>query len=383
MELRSVKILLVPTKEQRQAFYDSAYYSDKIYNEALQWNKDYYATDGKFYSRYDLIRMLPDFKEQNPEYRSVDAYILKAAVTDLRVAFNNRKKSSGFPKFKKIGRSLSFGVRADRLKVFKNTVQIPSMGLVKCKHCHYLTEDKDDEYLSSIQYHNPHIKFDGKYWFLSFGVEVSLIPDEVSDEVIGIDIGIKSTICTSNGISKENINHSRKVKFLERRKKIMQRKVPRKRRLNDNHRGRAKTKNTKKLERKIRIIDRRLHYIREDYNQTITNEIIHMYPKRIMIEDLNVRGMMRNKYLAKSIQEQQFYRIRQLLIEKARNTLAVQIGVVSRWFPSSKKCSRCGSIKKALKLSDRIYVCDNCGLVIDRDYNASLNIRDCKDYKLV
>jgi len=383
MELRNVRILLVPTKEQRQAFYDSAYYSDKIYNEALQWNKDYYATDGKFYSRYDLIKMLPDFKEENPEYKSVDAYILKAAVTDLRVAFNNRKKGSGFPKFKKIGRNLSFGVRADRLKVFKNTVQIPSIGVVKCQHCHYLTEDKDDEYLSSIQYHNPHIKFDGKYWFLSFGVEVSLIPDKVSDEVIGIDIGIKSTIYTSNGISKENINHSRKVKLLERRKKIMQRKAARKRRLNDNTKGKAKTRNIKKMERKIRLIDRKLHYIREDYNQTITNEIIHMYPKRIMLEDLNVRGMMKNKHLSRAVQEQQFYRIRQLLTEKARNTLAVQVGVVSRWFPSSKKCSRCGNIKKDLKLSDRIYVCDNCGLVIDRDYNASLNIRDCKDYKLV
>lgn len=383
MELRNVRILLVPTKEQRQAFYDSAYYSDKIYNEALQWNKDYYAADGKFYSRYDLIRMLPDFKEENPEYKSVDAYILKAAVTDLRVAFNNRKKGSGFPKFKKIGRNLSFGVRADRLKVFKNTVQIPSIGVVKCQHCHYLTDDKDDEYLSSIQYHNPHIKFDGKYWFLSFGVEVSLIPDKVSDEVIGIDIGIKSTMYTSNGISKENINYSRKVKLLERRKKIMQRKTARKRRLNDNVRGRAKTRNIKKLERKIRLIDRKLYYIREDYNQTITNEIIHMYPKRIMLEDLNVKGMMKNKHLSRAVQEQQFYRIRQLLTEKARNTLAVQIGVVSRWFPSSKKCSRCGNIKKDLKLSDRIYVCGNCGLVIDRDYNASLNIRDCKDYELI
>lgn len=383
MELRSVKILLVPNKEQRQAFYDSAYYSDKMYNEALQWNIDYYETDGKFYSRYDLIRMLPDFKEEHPEFKSIDSYILRTAVTDLRVAFNNRKRGSGFPRFKKIGRSLSFGVRADRLKVFENSVQIPSIGIVKCKHCHYLTRGRDDEYLSSIQYHNPHIKFDGKYWFLSFGVEVDLIPDKVSDEVVGIDIGIKNTVYTSNGMSKENINHSRKVKLLERRKKILQRKVARKRRLNDNVKDKAKTKNIKKLERKIRLIDRKLHYIREDYNQTITNEIIHMYPKRIMLEDLAVKNMMKNKHLAKSIQEQQFYRIRQLLVEKAKNTLAVQIGVVDRFYPSSKKCSRCGNIKKDLKLSDRIYVCANCGLVIDRDYNASLNIRDCKDYELV
>ena len=88
MELRQVKLLLVPTKEQRQAFYNSAYYSDKMYNQALQWNIDYYESEGKFYSRYDLIKMLPEFKQENEEYFSVDGYVLKAAVTDLRVAFN-------------------------------------------------------------------------------------------------------------------------------------------------------------------------------------------------------------------------------------------------------------------------------------------------------
>ena len=123
MDLRVVKILLVPTQEQRQAFFDSAYYSDLMYNIALQWNIDYYESDGKFYSRFDLIRMLPDFKYDNPEFQTVDGYILKAAVTDLRVAFNNRKRGSGFPRFKKIGKKQSFGVRGDRLKVFVNQMR--------------------------------------------------------------------------------------------------------------------------------------------------------------------------------------------------------------------------------------------------------------------
>lgn len=101
-----------------------------------------------------------------------------------------------------------------------------------------------------------------------------------------------------------------------------------------------------------------------------------------MLEDLNVKGMMKNKHLAKSIQEQLFYRTRQLLTEKAKNCF-IQVGLVPRLYPSSKTCSRCGYIKKDLKLSDRVFECPNCGLIIDRDYNASLNIRDCKDYKLV
>lgn len=383
MELRQVKLLLVPTKEQRQDFYNSAYYSDKMYNQALQWNIDYYESEGKFYSRYDLIKMLPEFKQENEEYFSVDGYVLKAAVTDLRVAFNKRKSGSGFPKFKKIGRKLSFGVRGDRLKVFQNVVQIPSIGKVKCKHCHWLTRNKSDDGLLSIKYHNPHIKFDGKYWFLIFGIDVNIIPDTTTEEVVGIDLGIKNTIYTSNGVSESNINHTRKVINLNKRKKRLQRKISRKYELNKQGNKFIKTKNIKKLERQVRLIDRKLNNIRENYIHTITNKIINRFPKRIMLEDLKVQNMMKNKHLARAIQEQQFYRIRQLLIEKAINTQAVEVGIIPWKYPSSKKCNRCGYINKHLKLSDRIYKCTNCNLVIDRDYNASLNIRDCKDYKLV
>lgn len=378
-----VKLLLVPTEYQHQQFYNASYYADRIYNEALQWNIDYYESDRKFYSRFDLLKMLPEFRQMNPEFTSVDNYVLRASLTDLRVAFNNMRRGSGFPRFKKYGKKNSFGVRGDRLKVFTNKVQIPSIGIVKCKHCHWLTQRMSDEQLTQLQYHDPRIKFDGKYWFLSFGVDVALTPDETTDEVIGIDLGIKNTIYTSNGISKPNINHTRQIINLEKRKKRYQRRVSRKYELNKQGNKFVKTKNIKSLERQIRLIDRRLHNIRENYNQSIANEIIKQFPKRIMLEDLGVKSMMRNRHLAKAIQEQQFYRIRQLLTEKALNTQAVQIGVVNRRFPSSKMCSRCGNIKRNLKLSDRIYVCDSCGLVIDRDYNASLNIRDCKEYDLV
>lgn len=378
-----VKLLLVPTEYQHQQFYNASYYADRIYNEALQWNIDYYESDRKFYSRFDLLKMLPEFRQMNPEFTSVDNYVLRASLTDLRVAFNNMRRGSGFPRFKKYGKKNSFGVRGDRLKVFTNKVQIPSIGIVKCKHCHWLTQRMSDEQLAQLQYHNPRIKFDGKYWFLSFGVDVALTSDETTDEVIGIDLGIKNTIYTSNGISKPNINHTRQAINLEKRKKRYQRRVSRKYELNKQGNKFIKTKNIKRLERQIRLIDRRLHNIRENYNQSIANEIIKQFPKRIMLEDLGVKSMMKNRHLAKAIQEQQFYRIRQLLTEKALNTQAVQVGVVSRRFPSSKMCSRCGNIKRNLKLSDRIYVCDSCGLVIDRDYNASLNIRDCKEYDLV
>ena len=382
VELRSVKILLVPTKEQRQAFYDSAYYSDLMYNTALQWNIDYYDSEGKFYSYYDMTRLLPDFKRENQEFKSVNSFVLCSAVKDLRIAFNNMKRGSGFPKFKKIGNKLSFGIPPQRLYIFENMAQIPSIGYVKCKHCHCLPKYKTGKDISTLKYHNPRIKFDGKYWFLTFGVEVGLTQDQVTDEVLGIDLGIKNTLATSSGVIKPNINNTRQVVNLKKRKKRLQRKVSKKYERNKQGNKYIKTRNIKKLERQIRLIDRRLHNFRENYNQSITNEIIHMYPARIMLEDLNIKGMLKNRHLARSIQEQQSYRIRQLLTEKALNTQAVQIGVISRNYPSSKRCSRCGNIKKDLKLSDRTYVCPVCGLVIDRDLNAAINIRDCIDYEL-
>lgn len=384
MDLRNVKLMLLPTKRQRHLFYNSAYYSARMYNIALQWNIDYYDESGMFYSRYDLIRMLPDFKQNNTEFLSVDGYVLNDAVTNLRTAFNRmRSGGSKFPRFKKCSRHLSFGVRGDRLKVYRNKVQIPSIGVVKCKHCHWLTESKSDEQLLSIKYHSPHIKFDGKYWFLTFGFEVDIEPDETTDEVVGVDLGIINTIYTSDGVSKSNINDTRQVQVLERRKKRLQRRVSRKYKFNKQGKRYIKTKNIKRCERKLQVINRQLRCIRESYTHRIVNEIVNKLPKRIMLENLKVKNMMKNKHLARAIQAQGFYRIRQLITEKAINTLAVQVCIIPWHYPSSKRCSRCGNIKKDLKLSDRIYRCQACGVVLDRDYNAALNIRDCKEYTVV
>lgn len=383
MDIRRVNILLVPTEEQRQSFYDSVYYSQRMYNQAIDWCKDAYEETGMFLSKFDMINMLPEFKQNNPEYYCVDGYVLKDAVTQLRKALNNRNRGAGFPRYKSYSKSRkSFGVRTERVKLYENVVQIPSIGKVKCKHCHWLTRNDSNEQLASMKLHDTRIYFDNKYWYLSVGIEVNLTEDVLSDEVIGIDLGIKNHIYTSNDISEPNINHTRQVKLLERRKKILQRRISRKYELNKQGKRYIKTNNIKRLEQQLRIIERRLKNIREDNLHRICNKVIRCYPKRIMLEDLNVSGMLKNKHLAKSIQEQLFYRTRMLLTEKAKNCF-IEVGVVARFYPSSKMCSCCGHINKQLKLSDRIFECSNCGLIIDRDYNASLNIRDCKDYKLV
>lgn len=383
MELRRVNILLVPTKEQRQSFYDSVYYAQRMYNQAIDWCKDAYEETGMFLSKFDMINMLPEFKQENPEYYNVDGYVLKDAVTQLRKALNNRNRGAGFPRYKSYSKSRkSFGVRTERVTLQHNRVKIPSIGWVKCKHCHWLTRNKSNEKLAEIKLHDTRIYFDNKYWYLSVGIEVSLTEEPLTDDIIGIDIGIKNHISTSNGIVEPNINHSRQVKILERRKRILQRRISRKYELNKNGNKYIKTNNIKREERKLRLIYRKLANIRENNLHRICNKVMSFKPKRIMLEDLNVKGMMRNRCLAKAIQEQLFYRTRQLLTEKAKNDF-IQVGVVDRFYPSSMRCSRCGYIHKKLKLSDRTFICPNCGLVIDRDYNASINIRDCNDYKLV
>ena len=383
MEIRRVNILLVPTEEQRQSFYDSVYYSQRMYNQAIDWCKDAYEETGMFLSKFDMINMLPKFKQENPEYCIVDSYVLKDAVVQLRKSLNNRNRGFGFPRYKSYSKSRkSFGIRTERVSLKHDEVRIPSIGWVKCKHCHWLTNNKSDEQLSEIKLHDTRIYYDNKYWFLSTGIEVSLTEDKLSDEVIGVDLGIKNHISTSNGVVEPNINHSRQVKLLERRKKILQRKISRKYELNKQGNRFIKTRNIKRAENKLRLINRRLTNIRESNLHRICNKVISFLPKRIMLEDLNVQGMMKNRHLSKAIQEQLFYRTRQLLTEKAKNCF-IEVGIIARFYPSSKRCNRCGTINRDLKLSDRIFKCSNCDLVIDRDYNASLSIRDCKDYKLV
>lgn len=385
MGIVNVRVLLLPFKEQRKSFYNSAYYSDLMYNTALQWQSDAKKNIGGYYNRFDMLKLLPDFCKSHPEFQSVDRYVLREAITNLSVAFTRYfRKRSGFPVAKKIGAKLSFGVRNDRLKVGSRFVGIPGVGYVNCKHCHWLTENKTDDELLSIQYHNPHVMFDGKYWFLVFGIDVDIEPDITTDEVVGVDIGVATTLYTSDGVSERNINKERQIQNLDRRLKRLQRKLSKLYERRKKEGIKDKTRNMKRLQRQIRLTYRRLRNIRENYIHHIVNHLVHKFPKRIMIEDLKVKNMMKmNSHMARMIQAQQFYRIRQLIIEKALNTGAVQVGLVSWSYPSSKKCSRCGSIKRDLKLSDRKYICDSCGLEIDRDYNAALNLRDCKDFKVV
>lgn len=237
------------------------------------------------------------------------------------------------------------------------------------------------------KYSNPRITFDGKYWYLSVGYKVEEIQSNLTGESLGIDLGVKDLAICSNEKTYKNINKTKRVKQLEKRLKREQRKLSRK--IENNiqtyavkrkpvyKRPLRECKNIQKQNRLLRNINRKLANIRQNYLHQTTSEIVKTKPSRIVMEELNVSGMMKNKHLSKAIQQQKFYEFKRQIEYKAKLN-GIEFVKVDKFFPSSKTCSCCGNIKKDLKLSDRTYKCDKCGLKIDRDYNASINLANYK-----
>jgi len=226
------------------------------------------------------------------------------------------------------------------------------------------------------------ISFDGKYWYLSYTEDVETKVQNLPDytDGIGIDLGIKALATLSNGTIVPNIKTFRRVRILNKRLKRLQRKVSRKYLINKCNKH-NKTKNIIKLERRIKLIHRSLKNIRINHIRKFVSELIKKQPQYIAIEDLNVKGMMRNKHLAKDIANCSFHTIKEHLIKKAKERNII-VRLVDRFYPSSKTCSNCGSYKKNLKLSQRVYHCNSCQVKIDRDFNASRNIATTDRYKL-
>jgi len=226
------------------------------------------------------------------------------------------------------------------------------------------------------------ISFDGKYWYLSYTedieIQVANLPDYTDG--VGVDLGIKTLATVSDGTTVPNIKTFRRVRILNKRLKRLQRKVSRKYCINkcDKH---NKTKNIIKLERQIKLIYRSLKNIRINHIRKFVSDLVKKQPQYISIEDLNVKGMMKNKHLAKDIGNCSFYTIKEHLIRKATER-CIAVRLVDRFYPSSKTCSNCGSYNKDLKLSQRVYHCSSCQKKIDRDFNASLNIAKTDNYVL-
>lgn len=224
----------------------------------------------------------------------------------------------------------------------------------------------------NVKYTNPRISFDHKYWYISVGIEQEFEQPVLSDEVIGIDLGIKELAVCSNGQIFTNINKSHVVRKIEKRLRRLQRQVSRKYQMNKEGNRFVKTCNMIKIEKQMQLLYRRLTNIRNNHIHQATNVIVKTKPCRVVMEDLHVSGMMKNRHLAKAMAGQKWYEfIRQM--QYKCNKYGIQFIQVERFYPSSKTCSSCGTVKKELKLSDRIYTCA-CGLRLDRDMNAAINL---------
>ena len=226
------------------------------------------------------------------------------------------------------------------------------------------------------------ISFDGKYWYLSYTEDVDTQVTDLTNftDGVGVDLGIKTLATVSDGTTVPNIKDFRRVRILNKRLKRLQRKVSRKYLINKCNKH-NKTKNIIKLERQIKLIYRSIKNIRINHIRKFVSDLVKQQPEYIAVEDLNVKGMMKNKYRAKDIANCSFYTIREHLIRKAKER-HIAVRLVDRFYPSSKTCSYCGSYKKDLKLNNRVYCCDNCQEKIDRDFNAAINLAQTDKYVL-
>ena len=381
----ATKIKLKPTKEQEILFWKSAGAARWAYNYFLAESERHYQEylDGKHEKKTlnegDVRKYINNVlkKTTHTWLKEVGSNVMKQAVKDANEARDRWFKGiSGKPKFKTRHKSkISFYVNYESLKRVEGGFQGEKIGFVK-------TTQPLPKLTGNQKYSNPRISYDGKNWFLSVGYEIDEEEVELSNESLGIDVGVKELAVCSNGSVYKNINKSKEVKRLERKLKREQRKLSRKLEANTlkrdkNNRPIYKTplremKNIQKQNQVIRQLHKRLTDIRTNHVHQATAEIVKTKPSRIVMETLNIKGMMKNKHLSKAIGQQKLYEFKRQIQYKCKK-YGIEFVEADTWYPSSKTCSCCGAIKSDLKLKDRVFKCE-CGFALDRDLNAAINL---------
>ena len=357
-----------------------------IYNEYIKYNQEQYKLGNKFVSANNFSKYINNiYLPNNPDkkwIKDVSSKSIKQAMIYGEKAFKRFFKGlSSFPVFKKKGKNElgAYFVKNNKtdFEFYRHKIKIPTLKFVRVKEYGYIPKNTNIK-SGTIT------KIADKY-FLSLIIEVKDIvkTKNTSTKGLGIDLGIKDTAICSDGKVFKNINKTKKVKKLKKKLKREQRKMSRSIEYSKSKKIKLRElKNFNKKKLKVQKIFYRLNCIRDDYNNKIVNEITRAKLKYITIEDLKVSNMIKNKHLSKAIQEQNFYSIRTKLINKCKER-NIELRLVDTFYPSSKTCSCCGGVKKDLKLNDRIYKCCNCGIEMDRDYNASINLEQAKVYKII
>lgn len=389
--LRAYKVELNPTECQKQKIRQSIGICRWLYNFYIEKNRQLYSDyKNGLVSKHEAFMSSNSFdKYINNEVKVLEEYkwindcgskARKKAISNAEVAYKRFfKGESQFPRFKKKGKS-NIGLYFPKnnktdWKIERHRVNIPTLKWIKVKEFGYIptnskvvsgtVTEKNDRYYVSVL------------------CEVELKTNsKPKTQPMGIDFGVKEFAICSNGMVFKNINKTRAIKKLEKKLKREQRKLSRKYEMLKKRGGVTATRqNINKQKLKVARLHERLANIRADYINKTVSMLIEQNPSSITIEDLNVKGMMKNRHLSKAVAQQNFYSFRVKLTNKCIQN-DIELRIVDRWYPSSKTCSQCGSYKSDLKLSDRTYKCNDCGIEIDRDFNASLNLKYATTYKL-
>jgi putative transposase len=386
--LKSFKTEINPTDEQKIKIHKTIGTCRYVYNFYIVHNKELYSNGEKFMSgRQFSVWFNNEYLPAHSELswiKEVSSKSVKQSIMQANTAFTRFfRHESGFPKFKKKNKSdvKMYFVKTDAKSTIwceRHRIKIPTLGWVRIKEKGYIPTTKSGYIIKSGT-----VSMKAGRYYVSVLVEISETKiANNTKEGVGIDLGLKDFAIVSNGKRYKNINKSAKIKKLEKQLKREQRCLSRKYESLKKHSKQGKEKaarqNIQKQILRVQKLHHRIDNIRTDYINKTVNEIVKTKPSYITIEDLNVSGMMKNKHLSKSVASQKFYEFRTKLKAKCDEN-GIELRVVDRFYPSSKMCHCCGSVKKDLKLSDRVYKCQ-CGYVEDRDYNASLNLRDAVTY---
>ena len=389
--LKSYKTEINPTPEQKQIINRTIGVCRFVYNFYLAHNKEVYDKEKRFVSGYEFSKWLNnEFIPNNQEYKwikDVSSKSVKQSIMNADKAFKNFfKNKSHFPRFKKKNKSevKIYFVKANARTIIhceRHKIKIPILGWIQLKEKGYIPTNANTHIIKSGT-----ISCKAGRYYISVVVEQEeTIKPQLNNFGIGIDLGIKDFAICSNGETYKNINKSSQIRKLEKKLKREQHSLSRKyenyKKQNKSLKGVATRQNIQKQKLKVQKLHQRLENIRTDYINKVISELVKTKPMWITIEDLNVLGMMKNRHLSKAVFQQKFYEFRTKLLAKC-NEYGIELRIVDRFYPSSKTCHNCGCVKSDLRLSDRIYHCCECGYTEDRDYNASLNLRDCQTYKI-
>lgn len=383
--LKSFKTEINPTTEQMKKINKTIGVCRFIYNFYIAHNKELYENGEKFMTWRDFsVWLNNEYLPNNPDKMWIKEVSTKSVIKSMENAYTafSRffKHKSGFPRFKKKNKSdvKMYFVKDGKASCLseRHRIKVPTLGWVRLKEKGYIPTSKDGFIVRSGT-----ISCKAGRYYISVLVDIQKHNIGVnSDFGIGIDFGLKNLAICSDGSTYNNINKTHNVRKVEKSLKREQRKLSRK--IVSIKKGESTLKNFVKQRLKVQKLYQRLTNIRTDYINKTISKIVKTKPSYIVIEDLNVSGMMKNRHLSKAVVCQKFFEFRTKLVNKCKEN-NIELRVVDRWYPSSKTCHNCGHIKKDLKLSDRTYSCSECGYVEDRDINASLNLRDAKTYTII